>query len=86
MTLSVDHLHDHDGFAWFLPALAQYLRRGAAFTRRLADQTFGGDTDLLEKVAQRERRLKNGLHPPLGKRRQMPYEFQHAQLALLLLP
>jgi hypothetical protein len=86
MKLSVDHLHEDDGFAWDLQALAQDLRRGAPFTRRLADQPFGGGTDLVQKAASRERRLKNGLQPPLGERRQMLYEFQHAHLALGLLP
>ena len=84
--LSVDRPHEVDGFALVSQTLPQYLRCGTSFTRRLDDQTFGGGTDRLEKAAQLELGLKNGLHPPLGERLEMPYEFQHAQLAWFLLP
>jgi signal transduction histidine kinase len=53
--LSVDHLQEYDGCALVLQTLAQYLRGGASFARRLGNQTFGGGTDLLEQAAQLER-------------------------------
>ena len=53
--LSVDHLQEYDGCALILQTLAQYLRGGASFARRLGNQTFGGGTDLLEQAAQLER-------------------------------
>jgi hypothetical protein len=86
MKLSVDDRHKDDGFPLGWQTLAQSLGCGTSFTQRLGDQPFGRGTNLLENAAHRERGLQPGLHPPCSEGLAMPHEFQHAHLAVFLLP
>jgi hypothetical protein len=86
MKLSVDSVHTCDSFVWFGQTLAQALCRGASFSRSLDHQPFCRGTGTLEKAAQVDLRRKEGLHPWLGERLEMPYAFQEAELTPSLHP
>ena len=84
--LNVHGLHEADGCTLVLQTFAQSLCCGTSFAQRLGDQTFGSGTNLLEKAAHLERGLQHSLHPPFSEGLEMPHEFQHAHLAVLLRP
>jgi hypothetical protein len=86
MKLSIDSLRTCDSFNLFLQDFSKYLRGGASFARRLDSQAFWGGAGPLQKAAQLERGLQDGLHPPLGEGLAMPHEFQQAQFPFCLQP
>ena len=86
MKLSVDSLHEDDGFSLVWPTLTPELCWGTSFAQRLGAHTVGRGTHLLEKAAHRARGWHHGLHPPCSDGLARPHKFQHAPLAVLLRP
>src|SRR5215475_9141153 len=86
MKLSINSGCQRNGFMLLVQALTQYLCGGSSFARRFCRQTFCGGTGLLEKTAQGEFRLKDGVHPSLSRGLEMPDNFEHTQFPLFLHP
>jgi hypothetical protein len=86
MVLSINSPCQCDGFVVLPQALTQALYGGLSFARRLRRQTFCGGTGLLEKSAQGELGLKEGMHPPISQGLARPDEFEHAQFPLVFHP
>ena len=84
MKLSINSRHNFKGSVLLAQALPQYLCCGLSFACGLDHQTFCGRTGPLEKAAQDELGLKDGVHPPISPGLEMPDEFEHTQLPLFL--
>ena len=84
MKLSINSHCQCDGFVVLAQALTQDLCSGLSFARRLRRQTFCGGTGPLEKSAQGELGLKEGMHPPISQGLEMPDEFEHTQFPFFL--
>jgi len=79
MKLSINSCCIFNGFVLLVQALTQSLCCGSSFARRLRRQTFGGGTGPLEKAAEGEFGLKEGVHPPISQGLEMPNDFKHTQ-------
>jgi hypothetical protein len=86
MKLSLNSCGKFNGCVLLVQALTQSLCGGSSFARRLRHQTFCGGTGPLEKAAQDEFRLKDGVQPSLSRGLEMPDEFAPTQCPLFLQP
>jgi hypothetical protein len=86
MKLSINSRRKCHRFVLLAQALPQYLCGGLSFSCCLGHQTFCGGTGPLEKAAQYELGLKEGVQPPISQGWEMPDEFEHAQFPCFLSP
>ena len=84
MKLSINSRRKCNGFVLLAQALPQYLCCGLSFACCLDHQPVCGSTGPLEKAAQDELGLKDGVPPPISQGLEMPDEFEHAQFPLFL--